>query len=302
MNNYVKSSLELHLFFGRIMKEHSFFLEVGYTQANKDYINEAKNYKMAFEDLLYDVICCSQGVVGAAIFESGEVVTEFTLGAERKTCMLTGSQLDENITILEEKLRNNIRRAKKVDCDITEEVKHINRRSLKLLAGLISFKEQTLQNVLDCKMFTMNYPLLIEHIIREAKLYQKYIMNLEEGNVDAQENMRDIELFWNQIMMEHALFIRGLLDPTENELIMTANDFAMDYAELLAEAMNVTDMTIDSVTDKTLEETMKYRDFKMAGTMGIADCKIRSLILPLLADHVLREANHYIRLLEQNKM
>ena len=30
----------------------------------------------------------------------------------------------------------------------------------------------------------------------------------------------------------------------------------------------------------------------------IERCKIRSLILPLLADHVLREANHYIRLLE----
>lgn len=298
-NNYVQSSLELHLFFGRIMKEHSLFLEVGYTQANKEYIHEAKNFKMAFEDLLYDVICCSQGVVGNTIFESGEVITEFTLGAERKTSMLTGSQIDENITILEEKLWNNNKRMKNVDCDITEMVKQINQRSLELLAGLISFKELTLDNVLKCNMFTMNYPLLIEHIIREAKLYQKYIMNLEEGNVDEQENMREVELFWNQIMMEHALFIRGLLDPTENELIMTANDFAMQYAKLLSEARNVTDMTIDSVTDKTLEETMKYRDFKMAGTMGIADCKIRSLILPLLADHVLREANHYIRLLEQ---
>ena len=28
------------------------------------------------------------------------------------------------------------------------------------------------------------------------------------------------------------------------------------------------------------------------------NCKIDSIILPLLADHVLREANHYIRLLE----
>lgn len=31
---------------------------------------------------------------------------------------------------------------------------------------------------------------------------------------------------------------------------------------------------------------------------GILDTKIASIILPLLADHVLREANHYIRLLE----
>ena len=31
---------------------------------------------------------------------------------------------------------------------------------------------------------------------------------------------------------------------------------------------------------------------------GILECKIQGLILPLLADHVLREANHYLRLLD----
>ncbi len=30
-------------------------------------------------------------------------------------------------------------------------------------------------------MFTMNYPLLIEHIIREAKLYRTFICNAENG-------------------------------------------------------------------------------------------------------------------------
>lgn len=47
-----------------------------------------------------------------------------------------------------------------------------------------------------------------------------------------------------------------------------------------------------------MTETIRFRDFKAAGTKGIEECKIRSLILPLLADHVLREANHYIRLLQ----
>ena len=47
----------------------------------------------------------------------------------------------------------------------------------------------------------------------------------------------------------------------------------------------------------TLELTEKFRDFKQTGVQGIEACKIRSLILPLLADHVLREANHYIRIL-----
>lgn len=38
--------------------------------------------------------------------------------------------------------------------------------------------------------------------------------------------------------------------------------------------------------------------FLEAGTVGIDECKIQSIILPLLADHVLRKANHYVRILK----
>lgn len=53
------------------------------------------------------------------------------------------------------------------------------------------------------------------------------------------------------------------------------------------------------LTGKTIEITKLYRDFKAAGTSGIIGCDIRSIILPLLADHILREANHYLRILKQ---
>lgn len=302
MEYYVVSSLEIHLFFARIMKEHSLFLEVGFTQANGDYRSEAICYKEAFEDLLTQVIRCSDGIVGPCIFESGEVFTDYTLCSEEKTSILTGSCIDTNITRREADLAKRSMSCQRIiDNHLVKSVRQINCRCLELLEGLICLKENVLHNVLNCCMFTMNYPLLIEHIIREAKLYQKYIMYLENGSSCVQEDLRDIELFWNQIMMEHALFIRGLLDPTENDLILTADDFANDYANLLEEAGRMTQRTIDSVTNKTLEETIKYRDFKLAGTKGINDCEIRSLILPLLADHVLREANHYIRILEQEQ-
>lgn len=56
---------------------------------------------------------------------------------------------------------------------------------------------------------------------------------------------------------------------------------------------------MDELTRKTMGTTEKYRDFKAAGAEGITGCQIRSVILPLLADHVLREANHYLRILEE---
>lgn len=117
---------------------------------------------------------------------------------------------------------------------------------------------------------------------------------LEEGNCISQENIAETEMFWNQIMMEHALFICGLLDPTECELIETADTFAGDYGRLLEEARQQ-----DCRAMNALKTTERYRDFKAAGAKGITGCDIRSVILPLLADHVLREANHYLRILKQ---
>lgn len=107
-----------------------------------------------------------------------------------------------------------------------------------------------------------------------------------------------MEEFWNQIMMEHALFIRGLLDPSEEQLIETADQFAKDYQQLLETARARDCQAANGLTQMSLTETLKYREFKAAGTKGILECKIASIILPLLADHVLREANHFIRILE----
>ena len=53
-----------------------------------------------------------------------------------------------------------------------------------------------------------------------------------------------------------------------------------------------------TLTARTLQTTKQYQEFKTAGTEGITGCEIRSIILPLLADHVIREANHYLRILE----
>lgn len=111
----------------------------------------------------------------------------------------------------------------------------------------------------------------------------------------------ETHLFFARIMKEHALFIRGLLDPSEEVLVNTANDFAGDYKKLLALAEKPDVPDSHSLAELSLAETLKYREFKTAGAQGILDNKIASIILPLLADHVLREANHYIRILSDRE-
>ena len=296
IQNYTVMSLELHLFFARIMKEHSLFLEAAFTPTNIDLAKRADNYKRQFEILLLNVINLSDGIVRPDAINSQEIVTEFTLPAEQQTQYFTGISINKRITKLE--LGMHPAEYAKISNPMFKQVKIINNRAIRLLNGLINLKEKILNDVLFCGMFTSNYPLLIKHILREAKLYRNNIEMLEkEGNLN-NITTPQTEQFWNRIMMEHALFIRGLLDPSENKLIETSNNFAKDYSRLLGKSSQSSDNGIEDNLPGPLNETIKFRDFKTAGTQGITECKIKSIILPLLADHVLREANHYIRLLK----
>ena len=279
------------------MKEHALFLEAGFTPANKDLAQTAGSFKQKFETLLRRAVSMSDGIVSRRVLVSGEILTEFTANAEIQTQRYTGITIYKEITAMESAL--NFGESSRNDPVLRRQVGQLNQTALSLLDGLIAFKEKVLSGMLRCRIFTVNYPLLIEHIIREAKLYRTFIRNIETGRNADEQSMSQTELFWNQIMMEHAQFIRGLLDPTEDDLIKASNTFSQEYSALLSKSR----MTNDAVMlrQESLKETMKFRDFKTAGVQGIENCRIRSIILPLLADHVLREANHYIRLLSDRQ-
>lgn len=293
-SNYVEKSLELHMFFGRIMKEHSFFLKAGFTPANRDFAEKAEYFKDEFDKLLCDAVMLGNGIINQQMLCSQELVTQFTSLAEKQTECLTGISINKEITERELRLKSGCGKC----ADNPErrgKVRQLNQTALKLLDGLISFKETILKKVLCGEMFTANYPLLIEHIIREAKLYREYVECLEKDGLLDYRSMKEVECFWNRIMMEHAMFIRGLLDPSETDLFDSADKFVDEYRGLLNKCRDAQNKALASAS---LELTQKLRDFKTAGVQGIEQCKIRSIILPLLADHVLREANHYIRLLK----
>ena len=298
MGNYVRLSLETHLFFARIMKEHALFLTAGFQCKEKMWIRRADMFRQQFENLHRDVVMISNERVGQEILDSCELITEHTIPAERRTEQLSGVAIDSRITMRQQNLSAGNNGCE--DRSVMLAVSRINQRALQLLDGLISFKEELLQEMSEARVYNANYPLLIKHIIREAKLYREMVCQLIEHQEISPKSLWEVEEFWNRIMMEHALFIRGLLDSSENELIDAADSYAMEYRELLENAREQ-DCKAGKIREEALGTTLRFSDFKDAGTEGILECKIASIIMPLLADHVLREANHYIRLLKMMK-
>ncbi|MCX7614991.1 MAG: DUF2935 domain-containing protein [Clostridiales bacterium] len=298
---FVKQSLDTHLFFARVMKEHAYFLAVNFPPKDAVYILQADSFKTAFEKMLSQTVALSNSVVSAGVLESGEVITRYTLDAEKKTAFYTGMKIQTGITQSEAGLTGGeINRMNPV---LEKKVIILNDKIINLLNGLIRYKTKVLADVRSCKLFSFNYPHMTDHIIREAELYLKMVQKLQKREeIHQEKDIQEELVFWNDIMAEHSEFIRGMLDPTETQLIKTANDFAEEFKKLTKEAKQATDLVsvLEKVTEDSLKATQELRTFKEQGTKGILDCEIQSVILPLLSDHVLREANHYLRLLKRN--
>lgn len=292
---YVTMSIDLNLFFLRIMKEHSLFLMLGFTPRDKSMASEADEFRVVFEKLLTEATDLAHGNASAKAIESQQFVTPYTISAENLTNFYTGVPTNTCLTREESMLAPSD--GASPSAGMQQAVDMLNRKAYRATAALADFKDRLLMNVRACKMFTLNYPLLIEHILREARFFMNMLAALVNGmNIMRPEDLINQEVFWNRQMAEHAKFIAGLLDPTEETLINTARMFGTEFDQLTEESRQATQQTqnIAPVTNESIAATKRLKEFKTAGTKGLLDCSIQSIIVPLLADHVLREANHYL--------
>jgi hypothetical protein len=107
-------------------------------------------------------------------------------------------------------------------------------------------------------------------------------------------------------MADHAKFIGHLLDPSERKLVDQAREFSHDFDQLLFQARDLDSMRPQSQTKPLLNQFLdqnkvsvkSLRDFKQTARDLIEQCKIKSIIHPLLADHVFREAERFLEILD----
>jgi len=288
---FTRTSFETNLFFQRIMKEHLFFIETNLQPVVPDYIMEARMLKQCFEELLAQTVHYANGNISRSALMSNEFVTPYTKRAEEINSMLTGASLNTGITEAELRLAGGTN----YYCGNWANIAYcLNAKSLNLLLKAIAFQKKILALALECKIFVTLYHELLVHVTQEAEYYLEVLRCLQNGTLPKKTLCEKLN-FWNHIMGEHAEFIDGMLDPTERSLKETSENTADRFGKLVEECIKSAE---NQILNESLQATGEIKDFKMAAITGLLRCEIKSIIPPLLADHVLREANYYFRLLK----
>ncbi|MDP4153818.1 MAG: DUF2935 domain-containing protein [Bacillota bacterium] len=285
---YIRLSLENNLFWLRIMKEHAIFIESSMLPPDRSLTLEASRFKRQFEQLLATAIRLSNGSVSKESLQSGQFYTRYTDEAERITQKFTGITINRNLTQQE----TNIEPATpftETPHRKEQEVSSFNQSVINMVSDFIRFKTSLYNSQASCRIATMLYTSTIQHVIHEA---QKYVDTL--NMLQKREAVPRDDNFWNHIMSDHAKVIRGLLDPTEVRLFNEADRFAKVFDAIIQSENN----QMMNPPENAMIATREISEFKSVLTRGLIECKIKAIMMPLFTDHLLREANHYLYLLQ----
>ncbi|MGA9226167.1 MAG: DUF2935 domain-containing protein [Mesobacillus sp.] len=189
-----------------------------------------------------------------------------------------------------------------------EQIRRFNSEVQQAASSIFAFKRKVLGLILTCKLpGANNFPLLVDHTSREANYFRKRLIELNEGKLKPLPDAIIKEnVFFLRIMADHAKFIGHLLDPSERKLIDIARDFSNDFDQLMYQARDLESMRpqsqtvplLDQFLDQNRVSVSSLRDFKKTARDLIEQCKIKSIIHPLLADHVYREADRFLEIID----
>lgn len=288
---YVQWSLQYHLFWLRILKEHAIFIEATMPPPGRSLALAADAYKQNYDQFLITAVSLSNGVLPLEVLQSGQFYTQFTEEAERLAEQYTGIKINTDITISEYDIEP-LTVPLHVTSNMEQEISLLNQNILSMTDSFVQFQSHLLNNRSSCGLFTMMYTGDILHVLLEAKRYQMILSALENKDEGAIENYKT---FWTHNMADHAKVMRGQFDPTETAYFNRANMFSNLFDTLSQEEMDSATYPSDATL---LKDTNDIRDFKADTTDALIRCKVQSIMLSLYTDHLLREANHFIYLMQ----
>jgi hypothetical protein len=287
--DFIRRSLEENRFWLRIMNEHALFLSEGFSRRDSDLIREANRFFTLFDQLLAEL---------ESLPPSEEAVFRFNVRV---------IQAVKAFRDFKQEVLNLVILCRIVGFNLPLLIDHIRREAEFFITVLVKLNQG------------IDEPIAAE-VVRENVFWlrimadhSRFIRNLldpsERQLVQAsQEFAQDFDQLLAQAR-DLSSMIEGVspvlvvvgghtLDEPSIIRLREAHEREKEREELLA-PLETPPPTLIRFTQDVIEATRELRDFKQTATLLLRECKVLSILNPLLADHVRREAEKFLAVLAE---
>ncbi len=298
---FVQESLITNLFYLRTIEEFCINIGSSFFKNNEDYINQADAYKRECEKLGEKYLSIADGNINEFALNSQILVTDYTLDSEYLTEKLFGIDINTELT------KRQLALTPGVDANPKEEMvnqlEEWNLQASSLVSAFIQFCSDIVTKQALGELFSYSYPSIIFYMIEECSLYYRKLDQLINRLDTNPTTVLDLEFWFNQSMKQQALFIRGLVDPSYEDVYRLAASFVSEYNQLLND-YQTTALTPENqqvLTNRSIELLERFQTFLKEVITNVLSAKLYFIVELIFLDNMLTEANYFMYQLKLNE-
>ena len=286
-------SLISNLYYLWTLREFSARIEVSFPNIYQDYINRSNELAKRAETISKKIAKYANNSLPESVINSEIILTPYTLELELLTEKLFGIDIDTSITEIEKSIRpGNMEPTQ----EQVNEMENINEESKVLANDFILFATELHEKIENQEIFTFYYNSLNLFVVEEAKLFLTSLERLKEKSTINPSYVIDYEYYSTLVMQAIATYIRGEIDPIHKDIFDEANNFVIEYRNILDEydnmIMNPTNQK--NMTLNSLEIAERFKKFIIRLIERLLNKEIYFISAPITKDNELTTINFFI--------
>ena len=290
---YFFQSLVSNLYYLWTLREYSARIEVSFPSIYKEYVVRSNQLSKRAEVLSKRASKYVNNSLPDSVIKSEIIITPYTLELELLTEKLFGIDIDTTITELEKSIKPGDMNPSNEEII---EMEKINEEGKDLANEFIKFAEELHSKMENQEIFAFYYNTINLYLIEEAKLYKTSLERLKERATINPSYVIDYQYYSTLLMQAIATFIRGEIDPMYKDIFDKANNFVIEYRNLLDEYDNMV-MTPDNqknMTLNSLEIAERFKKFVEDCIEKLLKKEIYFISAPITKDNSLTTINFFI--------
>lgn len=286
-------SLISNLYYLWTLREYSARIQVSFPPIYQEYILKSNELAKRAELLNKKAATYVNNSLPENVIESEFVVTPYTLELELLTEKLFGIKIDTTVTEKEKNIQpGNINPTE----EQIKEMNNINNEAMILAKDFIEYATNLHEKIENQDVFAFYYNSINLYLIEEAKTYLSSLERLKEKATINPSYVIDYQYQSTLRMQAIATFIRGEIDPINKDIFDEANDFVIEYRNILKEfedmVMNPTNQK--NMTINSLELVERFKNFVEKCIEKLLKKEIYFISAPITKDNQLTTINFFI--------
>ncbi len=287
-------SLVNHLYFAGSIRSFCTTIGLTFFKNNQDYIDRAIALGYRATDIINKTINLMDKDLASEVINNDVYITPYT----KDLSLLTEKLFDINLFISIDKDLKILKSSGKVNYDdVINKIDELNQESIILINDFKDFCSEIKTKLDNGELFSYSYPDFFNYMYDEIGVYGRDIERIISKKDYTKFYLEEFVYYFNELLRESALYIRGFLDTSYGDLFDMASYFVNAFANLSEKYLKKK----DDLSNEIEKIVTNYKLFVTDIIEKLLKAKTYLITPPITLDNFLTNINVYLYILDYVK-